>query len=129
MAREAIVAARTVEQLRQAQSVVLPLDCGLSLQQTAQIPGVSPGWACQLRRRFMQGQIAGAADAPGPGGRKRQNMTVEQERELLAPFLEQAAFGGVLLVDQIKRRWTNTLTARLHWPGPTTCYTATAGGR
>jgi hypothetical protein len=52
MAREAIVAARTVEQLRQAQSVVLPLDCGLSLQQTAQILGVSPGWACQLRRRF-----------------------------------------------------------------------------
>ena len=46
MAREAIAAARTVEQLRQAQSVVLPLDCGLSLQQTAQILGVSPGWAC-----------------------------------------------------------------------------------
>jgi hypothetical protein len=34
MAREAIAAARTVEQLRQAQSVVLPLDCGLSLKQT-----------------------------------------------------------------------------------------------
>jgi transposase len=102
MAREAIAAARTIEQLRQAQSVVLPLDCGLSLQQTAQALGVSPGWACQLRRRFMQGQIAGAADAPRPGGRKRQNMSVEQEREFLAPFLQQAATGGVLVVGQIK---------------------------
>lgn len=102
MAREAIAAAKTTEQLRQAQSVVLPLDCGLSLQQTAQVLGVSPGWACQLRRRFMQGQIAGAADAPGPGGRKRQNMTLEQEREFLAPFLQQAAAGGVLVVGQIK---------------------------
>ena len=102
MAREAIAAAKTIEQLRQAQSVVLPVDCGLSLQQTAQALGVSPGWVCQLRRRFMQGQIAGAADAPRPGGRKRQNMSVEQEREFLAPFLQQAAAGGVLVVGQIK---------------------------
>lgn len=102
MAREAIAAAKTIEQLRQAQSVVLPLDCGLSLQQTAQALGISPGWACQLRRRFMQGQIAGTADAPRPGGRKRQNMSVEQEREFLAPFLQQAAAGGVLVVGQIK---------------------------
>lgn len=102
MAREAIAAAKTIEQLRQAQSVVLPVDCGLSLAQTAQALGVSPGWACQLRRRFMQGQIAGTPDAPVPGGRKRQNMTLEQEREFLAPFLSQAASGGVLVVGQIK---------------------------
>ena len=44
MARETIAADRTVEQLRQAQLVVLPLNCGLSLKQTAQILGVSPGW-------------------------------------------------------------------------------------
>ncbi len=29
-------------------------------------------------------------------------MTVEQEREFLAPFLSQAAAGGVLVVGQIK---------------------------
>ncbi len=29
-------------------------------------------------------------------------MTVEQEREFLAPFLSQAAAGGVLVVAQIK---------------------------
>ena len=41
--REAIAAAQTVEQLRQAQAVVLPLDYGLSLADTAQVIGVSPG--------------------------------------------------------------------------------------
>lgn len=40
---EAIVAAQTVEQLRQAQAVVLPLDYGLSLADTAQVIGVSLG--------------------------------------------------------------------------------------
>ena len=101
-ARQAIACAQTVEQLRQAQAVVLPLDYGLSLADTAQVIGVSPGWACQLRRRFMHGQLAGAADAPTPGGRKRQNMSVQEEREFLAPFLEQAASGGVLVVGQVK---------------------------
>lgn len=101
-ARQAIASAQTVEQLRQAQAVVLPLDYGLSLADTAQVIGVSPGWACQLRRRFMHGQVAGAPDAPARGGRKRQNMSLEEEREFLAPFLEQAATGGVLVVGQIK---------------------------
>jgi len=48
-ARKAITSAKTVEQLRQAQAVVLPLDYGLSLADTAQVIGVLPGWACQLR--------------------------------------------------------------------------------
>ena len=101
-ARKAIATARTVEQLRQAQAVVLPLDHGLSLADTARVIGVSPGWACQLRRRFMQGRIAGSRDAPMAGGRKRQNMTEQEEREFLAPFFAQAATGGVLVVGQIK---------------------------
>jgi transposase len=101
-ARQAIASAQTVEQLRQAQAVVLPLDYGLSLAETAQVIGVSPGWACQLRRRFMQGQITGAPEGPTAGGRQRQNMTLEEERQFLAPFLAQAALGGVLVVGQIK---------------------------
>ena len=101
-ARQAIASARTVDQLRQAQAVVLPLDYAMSLADTAQVIGVSPGWACQLRKRFMRGQVVGAPDAPTPGGRKRENMSVAQEREFLAPFLESAASGGVLVVGQIK---------------------------
>jgi transposase len=101
-ARDAIASAQTVEQLRQAQAVVLPLDYGLSLADTAQVIGVSPGWACQLRRRFMHGQVAGAPGAPTAGGRKRENMTLQEEREFLAPFFEQAAIGGILVVGQVK---------------------------
>ncbi|MGQ0711790.1 MAG: helix-turn-helix domain-containing protein, partial [Rhodoferax sp.] len=85
-----------------AQAVVLPLDYGMSLTDTAKAIGVSVGWTCQLRRRFMLGQIAGATDAPKPGGRNRQNMSVEEEREFLAPFLESAAAGGILVVGEIK---------------------------
>ena len=50
----------------------------------------------------MRGEMAGAPDAPKAGGRRRQNMTLEEEREFLAPFFEQAAAGGVLVGQQIK---------------------------
>ena len=108
-AREAIASAVTVEQLRQAQAVVLPLDYAMSLADTAQAIGVSPGWACQLRRRFMHGQKVGEPGAPSAGGRKRENMSLEEEREFLAPFFEQAAEGGVLVVGQIKAALDNRL--------------------
>lgn len=101
-AREAITSAQTVEQLRQAQAVVLPLDFAMSLADTAKVIGVSTGWACQLRRRFIHGQTAGAPDTPSAGGRKRENLSVEQEREFLAPFLASAATGGILVVGEVK---------------------------
>jgi transposase len=102
LAQIALTQATTLEELRQAQAVLLPLVYGLSLEHTAQVIGVSKGWACQLRRRFIQGRIVGAPDATTPGGRKRENMSVEQEREFLAPFIEQAKTGGVLVVGDIK---------------------------
>jgi len=102
IAQIAIKQAITVDELRQAQAVLLPLLYGLSLEQTAQVIGVSLGWACQLRRRFIAGRFVGAGGAPARGGRKRQNLTVAQEREFLAPFIEQAQTGGVLVVGQIK---------------------------
>ena len=69
---------------------------------TAQVKGVSPGWACQLRRRFMRGQLAGAVNARTARGRKRQNMSRQEEQEFLAPSLEQAAAGGVLVISPVK---------------------------
>ncbi len=94
--------ATTVEQLRQAQAVVLPLVYGLSLEQTAQVTGVSLGWVCQLRRRFIAGDVAGAPEMPTAGGRRRQNMTVEQEAQFLATFIDKAQAGGILVVGEIK---------------------------
>ena len=101
-AREMLACAQTAEQLRQAQAVVLPLEYGLSLEQTACTIGRSVGWTCRLRNRFLAGEIAGDGQRQSRGGRRRQNMTPEQERDVLAPFLERARTGGILVVSQIK---------------------------
>ena len=53
MAQEMILHAQTIDELRQAQAVVLPLAYGLSLEQTARAIGQSVGWTCRLRNRFL----------------------------------------------------------------------------
>jgi transposase len=101
-ALQSIVNAKTLEQLRQAQAVVLPLRHAMSLEETAKLIGVSRGWVSKLRNRFMQGKFVGSADLPERGGRRRQHFTFEQEAELLKPFLQKASEGGLLVVSQIK---------------------------
>lgn len=49
IAQEMILRAKTIEALRQAQAVVLPLAYGLSLEQTARVIGRSVVWTCRLR--------------------------------------------------------------------------------
>ena len=101
--------AKTAEELRQAQSLVMPLEFGLSIEQTARAIGVSTGWACQLRNRFIR---EGGIPKEGKqlrGGRRRENMTLEEEEAFLAPFFDKAKEGGILVVSEIK----NALDQRL----------------
>ena len=51
-ARELLSKARTADELRQAQSVVLPLKFGFSLEQIATMIGASKGWVSQLRTQL-----------------------------------------------------------------------------
>ena len=108
-AKACLAKAKTVEELRQAQAVVFPLEFGLSLEQTAQAIGVSVGWACQLRTRFVRGEGVPGYGERRRGGRRRENMTREEEGAFLAPFFEKAKVGGILVVGEIKQ----ALDARL----------------
>jgi transposase len=93
--------------------VVLPLDYGLSLAQTARVIGRSVGWTCRLRNRFLAGEIVGDGQRQARGGRRRQNMTADQEREVLAPFLDRAHTGGILVVGQVKAELEASLGRRM----------------
>ena len=102
MAQEMILRAKTIDELRQAQAVVLPLAFGLSLGETAKIIGRSVVWTCRLRNRFFAGETVGDGQRQRRGGRRRQNLSIERESEVLVPFLERARNGGILVVPQIK---------------------------
>ena len=101
-ALQVIATAVSVEQLRQAQAVALPLRLGMSLRQTAEVIGLSVGWVSKQRNRFIQGKPVGDGTIAARGGSRRQNFTVEHEAALLQPFLQRAQEGGILVVGQIK---------------------------
>jgi transposase len=73
------------------------------MAQTAAMLGVSEGWACQLRRRFIGNGGHCDEAGPGRGGRRRENLSPEEEAAFLAPFLERAKAGGILVVSEIKQ--------------------------
>ena len=114
MAQEMIRQAKTVDELRQAQAVVLPLAYGLSLDQTARAIGQSVTWTCRLRNRFLAGETVGDGQRQHAGGRRRENLSADREREVLAPFLARASAGGILVVPQIKAELE---AAMIEWAG------------
>lgn len=65
-ARQAIASAQTLEQLRQAQGGVLPLDCAMSLADTAQLIGVSPCWNRSHVKLKSQSQSQARTTAHAP---------------------------------------------------------------
>ena len=101
-AKACLSRAKTADELRRAQAVFLPLQFGFSLEQTSLAIGVSVGWACRLRTEFIR--EGGAPGRKGErGGRRRENLSREEEMAFLEPFFEKAKAGGILVVSEIKR--------------------------
>ena len=102
-AREALRTAKTADELRAAQAVVLPLELGLSLAQTAKAIGRSVGATCNLRTRYCQ-VARHEREAPRPKRmlRNRANATLEREAQILDEVLENAMRGGVVIVPPLQ---------------------------
>lgn len=100
-AKELLADAKTIKELRQAQSVIFPLELNLSLDQTSAVTGISKRWVSSLRTEFIRAN--GAIERKAAcGGRHRENMSLAEEAEFLAPFIEKAKTGGILVVSEIK---------------------------
>lgn len=117
-AQQALREAKTVEELRQAQAVVLPLLLGVSIEQTAAVLGVSVGWACQLRRRFISaGHLVSRKPAPPQG--PRAYMSRAEEAAFLAPFIERASQGQIVVAAEIRAAFEQRVGRRT---APSTIY-------
>ena len=102
-AREWLRSAKTAEELRRAQTVLLPLDLGLSLEQTARAIGRSVNATCAIRPRF--GKIAeGAMKPPQAKTALRNHALADLEREasILDEVLADAQKGGIVVIPQLK---------------------------
>jgi transposase len=95
--------AKTVEELRSAQAIVLPLALGLSMKQTAEAIGRSVGVTCTIRTRFSR-VLRGEKKVTRSKRelRNRAKVSLEREAEILDEVLGLAATGGVVIVPPLK---------------------------
>jgi len=102
-ARQLLRTAKTAEELRLAQAVLLPLELGLSMEQTASAIGRSVGATCTMRTRFAAVR-EGRRPAPHSKHdlRNRATASLRQEARVLDEVLAGAAEGQVLVVPQLK---------------------------
>jgi transposase len=102
-AKKLLKTAKTADELRKAQSVLLPLMLGLSIDQTAKAIGRTKGATCTMRTRFSK--IASGKMATPQSKRKLRNRaktSLEREKQILDKVLHTAAHGGIVVIPQIK---------------------------
>jgi ParB-like chromosome segregation protein Spo0J len=101
-AKEKIASAKTVDALRSAQALLLPLEFGLSLEQTAVVIGLSKSRTGKLRSRFQRIETGVEPVKTKKGLRNHARMTLNEEAMFLAPFVNEAKDTGVLNIPGLK---------------------------
>lgn len=102
-AKESLFNVKTAQELRIVQTVIFPLEFKFSLEQTAVALGISVSWVCRLRRQFIKDISENKKEfRKQAGGRRRENMTLNEEKLFLEPFIEKAKAGGILVVSEIR---------------------------
>ncbi len=102
-AREQVAKARSADDLRHAQAILLPLELGLSLEQTAAAIGRSVSLTCKLRNRKRRER---AKEIPLRKKkrelRNRAATTLAHEAALLDQVLTEAGSGGIVVIPSLK---------------------------
>jgi transposase len=95
------------------QCVWLRAALGLRATQMATALGWQVGSVRQVHSDYLRHGEAVLRSKPS-GGRHHQNLTVEQEKKLLLPFLKQAEAGGVLVVAPVQAAYEAAVGRPVH---------------
>lgn len=87
-------------QMQRIQCVLLRSRQGLTCDEVAAVVGYSPGWVRQVWSAYLHAGIE-ALVCQVRGGRRRSNLSLQQEQALVGRFAEKARAGGVLVVSEI----------------------------
>ena len=101
---EALKRAKSKAEFQRIQCLWLRASLGLNADQVATALGWQPTSVRRLQALYLK-EGDQVLRAVGRGGRRNQNLTVEQERQLLTEFSTQVQEAGILEVSQIKRAY------------------------
>jgi transposase len=100
--------AKSKAEFQRIQCLWLRASLGLGADQVAQAIGWQSSSVRRLQAQYLK-EGKRVLQAVGRGGRRNQNLTVEQERQLLAEFDVKAERSGMLEVSQIRRAYEDAV--------------------
>lgn len=100
--------AKNKDEFRRLQTVWLRLANSLNIKDISEITCYCQSWVRQLHSLYKYGGIQALLTSK-KGGRKHENMSLENEEKFIQPFLLKAANGGILEVGEIHREYENKL--------------------
>ena len=113
MPRTAVISQEVVERARdilrtipihkdalKALSIMLPMVLGATIHQIATVLCISTATVTRLQAE-IRNQGSEKKDKGSWGGRRRQTITLEEEKEFLQSWIEEAKIGGVLTVPPL----------------------------
>lgn len=98
-AQQELAKTRDAAKIRVLQAVIFPLANGMSLKKTAEAVGRSSSWVNEARNKYIR--EGGFKKRDSPPIRNHAFMSLEEENMFLAPFIEKARPGGILVVNEI----------------------------
>jgi transposase len=96
------IEASTLDELRCAQAVLLPVLLDATLEDTAAALGVGRATVVRLQARLRRRLTKPAEQRPMWGGRRQASMTVDEECCFLAPWAKMSEGGGILVVAPLR---------------------------
>ena len=111
-AKQVVAHTTDINELKAAQSVLLPALAETTLEETASLLGVGRASVHRLQQQFRQRVRDSSAPRKKWGGRRRTLLGWEEEQAFLAPWIEQAQQAGVLVVSPLRAALAEKLGRR-----------------
>ena len=106
-AAQLVESAKTIQQLREGQSILIPALTGATMDETAKVLGIGRNYVLVLRRQFRAEGGPTFSERDRRGGRRCALMSLEEEQAFLAPWIDQAKNGGVISIPPpFSRPWS-----------------------
>ena len=104
----ALKQAKSKSEFQRVQCLWLRASLGLAADEVATAIGWQPTSVRRLQAQYLK-EGKQVLPAVGRGGRRNQNLTVEQERQLLAEFQARAENAAMLEVSQMRRAYEDAV--------------------
>ena len=110
--KQALTRAHSKADYQRVMAVWLRAKSGIKAREVADSIGWSLHSVHQIQSRYFSEGIR-VFDGPGRGGRRNENLKLEEEKRVLEPFIGIAGKSGILIVSEIQKAYEEAVNKKV----------------